>query len=125
MLERADTPSIFTSWPGCDLHLSFSGIRKEVRGGFLGQHGMCLTRHGLHTPVHKAVCHTQPHHSRFISQMEKPHQTPPPARHKESAELKVILLLSTLVVSLALAYCVQYVRQQFQNLRHPQKAENS
>lgn len=123
--ERAEIPFIFTSWPSCHLHFSFSGMRKEVRGGFLGQHRMCLTSHELHTPVHKAICHTQPHHSRFISQRGKPHQTPSPARHRERAELKVILLLSTLVMNRALPYCVQHGMQQFQNLRCPQKAENS
>lgn len=99
--QRAETPLIFTSWPSCDLHLSSSGIRKEVRGRCLGQHGMCLTSHELHTPVHKAICHTQPPDTGFISQRGKPHQTPSPARHTGSTELKVILLLSALGVSLA------------------------
>lgn len=122
--QRAETPLIFTSWPSCDLHLSSSGIRKEVRGRCLGQHGMCLTSHELHTPVHKAICHTQPPDTGFISQRGKPHQTPSPARHKGSTELKVILLLSALGVSLA-HIVSKYGRQQFRNLRRPKKAENS
>lgn len=48
-----------------------------------------------------------------------------PSWSKESTELKVILFLLTLLVSLVLKYHVQFGKQLFKNLKHPRKAETA
>jgi len=74
-------------------------------------------------PTHRESCRTQDPDFGFIFHRGKPHQTPVPvfgallSWSKESAELKVVLLLSMLLVRLLLAYRVQFGRQHFKNLR--------